>query len=176
MRKKITLRYLRSIRACYNDEELEQLWDNAGLGKSCTPIEFAKCSHPKKDDLLWVLLREDFIPEKQLHLLACDFAEEALLAERVAGREPDLRSWKAIEVKRLWAQGQASTDARAAASAAASAAAWAAAWAAARAAARAAASAAARAAASAAASAAAWAAASDAQLAMVIELMERGEG
>ena len=75
-----------------------------------------------------------------LHLFACWCAERALKAERKAGREPDARSWAALEVKRRWIAGEA-TDAelaaaRAAARAAvgaagaAGAAAWAAAWAA----------------------------------------------
>jgi hypothetical protein len=114
---------------------------------------------------------------KTLHEFACWCAEQALLREREAGREPDPRSWAAIEVKRRWlkceandaeldvasaaawaAAASAARDATRAAWAAASAAAWAAAkdaaWDAARDAGRAAAWAAGR--------AAAWAAAKDA--------------
>ena len=36
---------------------------------------------------------------------ACDCAERALLREREAGREPDIHSWKAVEVARQYAQG-----------------------------------------------------------------------
>ena len=93
---------------------------------------------------------------KALRLFACWSAERALLRERKAGREPDSRSWNAIAVARLFAEGKASIQDLAAAWAAARAAAWDAAWdathlatagAAARAAAGAAAGAAARAAA-----------------------------
>jgi hypothetical protein len=62
-----------------------------------------------------------------LHEFACRCAEEALLQERAAGREPDPRSWAAIEAKRAWLRGEID-----------GAAAWSVAWAAARAAARAA--------------------------------------
>ena len=84
---------------------------------------------------------------KELRLFACDCAEQALKRERKAGREPDERSWKAIIVSRLYANGEANLQelaaagdaawdaARAAAGDAAGAAAWAAAWDAARAAA-----------------------------------------
>jgi len=86
-----------------------------------------------------------------LHEFACWCAEQALIREREAGREPDPRSWAAIEAKRKWLCGEISDKELAAA--------WDAAWAAARAAARAAAWAAARAAAGATAWDAAWAAA-----------------
>ena len=100
----------------------------------------------------WLLLREEFLPVKTLHLLACSFAERALRRERKDGREPDKRSWDAICVKRRWVAGKATDEELAAAGAAA----WAAARAAAGAAARDADSAAAWAAAWAAAGAAAW--------------------
>jgi hypothetical protein len=58
-----------------------------------------------------------------LHAFACDVAEEALNRERLAGREPDARSWKAIAMKRAWLKGEATAEKLAAA--------WAAAWAAA---------------------------------------------
>jgi hypothetical protein len=91
-----------------------------------------------------------------LHEFACWCAEQALLQEREAGREPDPRSWAAIEAKRKWLRGEITdnelADARDAA--------WDAAWAATRSAAwdaaRAAAWDAARDAARATARAAAW--------------------
>jgi hypothetical protein len=61
-------------------------------------------------DRCWLLLREEFLPKKTLHLLACDFAEAALKRERKAGREPDPRSWEAIRIKRLWVDGKATDD------------------------------------------------------------------
>jgi hypothetical protein len=59
---------------------------------------------------LWVLLREEFIPEKELHLLACRYAERALKREREAGREPDARSWEVLRVKRRWVAGRATDE------------------------------------------------------------------
>ena len=60
-------------------------------------------------DTLWAVLREDLVPAKTLHEYACRIAEQILMREREAGREPDARSWKAIEVKRKWLKG-AATD------------------------------------------------------------------
>jgi len=67
---------------------------------------------------------------KELRLFACDCAERALKRERKAGREPDERSWKAIIVSRLYANGEANLQELDAAWAAAGDAAWAAAYAA----------------------------------------------
>ena len=54
-----------------------------------------------------------------LHEFGCWCAERALLAEREAGRESDLRSWAVIEAKRKWLRGEITDrDLRAAASAA----------------------------------------------------------
>jgi hypothetical protein len=41
-----------------------------------------------------------------LHEFACWCAEQALLREREAGREPDPRSWAAIDAKRKWLRGE----------------------------------------------------------------------
>ena len=71
-----------------------------------------------------------------LHEFACWCGEQALLKERERGREPDARSWAAIEAKRAWLRGEINDDqlaaARDAARDAGRDAAWAATWAAAR--------------------------------------------
>jgi hypothetical protein len=95
-----------------------------------------------------------------LHEFACLCAERALTREREMGREPDPRSWAAIEAKRQWLRREIDDAKLAAARAAAEGAAWDAAWAAVRAAAGDAASDAASAAVRAAAGGAAWDAAS----------------
>jgi hypothetical protein len=143
------------------------------------------------EDKLWALLREDFIPDRELHLLACDFAEKVLHLT------DDPRCAEVIRVKRIWVDGKATYEeldaardaardaaldaalaaalaaARTAARDAARDAALDAALAAARAAALAAARAAARDAARDAARAAAWDAARAAQLAMTVEVLRR---
>ena len=82
--------------------------------------------------------------ERIVRHFACDCAEWALKGERKAGREPDTRSWDAIRVARLYADGMADvaelTAAKSAAwsavESAAGSAAWSAAWSAAESAAR----------------------------------------
>src|SRR4030067_1815360 len=56
-------------------------------------------------DRLWAVLREQLITARELHELACRFAEHALENERAAGREPDPRSWAGIEAKRTGLRG-----------------------------------------------------------------------
>ncbi len=47
------------------------------------------------------------LPDRARRLLACEFAERALFREREAGREPDSRSWAAVDVARRMAHGLA---------------------------------------------------------------------
>ena len=86
--------------------------------------------------------------ERELRLFACACAERALMRERERGREPDERSWRAVEVSRRYAMGEADkAELVLAAESAAARSAWSAAWSAALSAARAAAESAAAAAA-----------------------------
>jgi len=75
------------------------------------------------NEKLRAVLREELIPLHTLHKLAVEFARAALVREREAGREPDERSWKALDVKLAWLDGKASSKELAAAKAAADAAA-----------------------------------------------------
>lgn len=45
-----------------------------------------------------------------LHEFMCWSGEQALLGERALGREPDKRSWAAIETKRKWLRGEATDE------------------------------------------------------------------
>jgi len=160
MLKRFTIDQVMPWRPCYSREEVAAVF---GRYKYMTLARLL-ASKLSDADKLWCLLRPEVIPEKQLHLLACEYAERALKRERKAGREPDPRSWAAVETKRRWVAGEASDEelsaARASARAAARASASARAWAAASAEASAWASASASASASAWAAASAWVSAS----------------
>ena len=83
-----------------------------------TAEEILRLRIPPKDRL-WAVMHESLLPAPLLHELACQFALAALLAARKAGREPDPRSWAAIEAKRGWLRGELTDkDLRAAADAA----------------------------------------------------------
>jgi hypothetical protein len=90
--KKITVREIMKFGPCdrYNVFTVFKL---IKFGK--TPLEILDLEIPKSDKF-WLLLRSDYIPIKQLHILACDFAQE------VAYLNPDPRVQAAIDAKRLW--------------------------------------------------------------------------
>ena len=91
----------------YSEEEI--LMFRERIRKGVTPLEFCELNI-KTEDKLFILLRPEIIPEKELHLLACEFAEDALKLERKNGRDPHFNSWNAIKVKRLWIKGKATDE------------------------------------------------------------------
>jgi hypothetical protein len=114
----------------YTRERVEELCGGKALSVSdvlSLPIPGA--------DRLWVVLREGMLPDSVYREFAAMCADIALTAERDAGREPDPRSWAAVDVALRHAAGMATDEELAAARDAARDAAWAAARAAARAAA-----------------------------------------
>ena len=129
--KKITLELLNSFDPCYNPEDI-------GFTKDLelTPLEFIdqfKDKVKEKQDVLWVLNRDEFINDRDKRLFAVWCAREALkLIDK-----PDERSINACNVAERFAKGEATKKELGAAwdaawSAARDAAAWSAAWAAAR--------------------------------------------
>jgi len=118
--KFITLEYIRDVRrACYSADRLAALYD-----RPHTPLEvLTRNDGPWADvppqDRLWTVLHDGVLPDKMLRLFACDCAERALTREREAGREPDVRSWEAVQVSRRFANGQATHEELSAARAAA---------------------------------------------------------
>lgn len=96
---KITVEMLMQWDPCPNYTE-EKIRDLGGDG--LTPLEICTLPIPVADRL-WVLLRKEIIPEKELNLFACRFAEDALT--KIAN--PDQRSLNAIKTKRLFVDGKA---------------------------------------------------------------------
>jgi len=115
LKRSVTIDDVISFAPCLNAQQVEAFF---GGKKRMTLADLARMpveslSYP---DRLRLFLREDFLPAKTLHLLACTFAERALRRERKAGREPDTRSWNVIRVKRRWIDGKATDDELASAS------------------------------------------------------------
>ena len=132
--KEITIEQVLSWKPC-GDHSREELLKISGGRTSLTPLEILALDIPV-DHRFWVLLREEIIPEKELHLLACEFAVAVLPIWEKAYPE-DKRPRQAIEAKRKWVAGEIDDDELAGAGDAARAAAWDAAWAGAGAGARA---------------------------------------
>ena len=91
------------------DEAIEWL---ETLPKSATMVEaWRRCKRP--DWMLWALdeCRHRKKHDTALRLFAVSCARRSLLAERKAGREPDKRSWDALRIARLYAEGNAGVGA-----------------------------------------------------------------
>lgn len=102
----------------------ERVIELAAGRKRVTARGIAKLTIPV-DDRLWLLIQlADNVTRR---LFACDCAERAMQSDREAGHEPDARSWRAVEVSRAYARGEATLEelaAAARAAALAAAAAW----------------------------------------------------
>jgi len=131
MKTQITYEDLRAMNPCYHPKEI-----GISSDYSATIPEFIKEYRDKvksKEDILWVLCREEYMSEKDMRLFAVWCAREALKLVT----QPDLRSINACDVAEKYANGEATEeelyaagDAAGDAARAASGAAWAAAWAA----------------------------------------------
>ena len=134
MRKKINNKLLRSFNPCYDPSEIG-IPDDESLPVKAW-IEKYRDMVKKKEDIVWVICRNDFMTDKDLRLFAVWCARESLKLIS----NPDPRIINTCDVAERYANGQATkqelTAAWAAAWAAARDAAWADAWAAARDAAR----------------------------------------
>ena len=130
--KRITVDLVMSYNPCYDRKHIEKLFN----GKTwLSPLTVLKMDSVSYEDKLWLLLRNEFISDKDMRLFACDCAEKSLpIFEKQFPK--DTRPRKTIETARLFANGNASQEELDAARDAAWAAARDAAWAAARAAAR----------------------------------------
>ena len=107
----------------------EKVQEKFGKRKTVTPLQLAKAKGVSAEDKLWILLRPEIIPEKKLHLLACDFVEDVLpIFEKEC--PDDKRPHRAIEAKRKWLRGKISDKQLAEAEDAAWDASWDATWAA----------------------------------------------
>jgi hypothetical protein len=98
MAKYITVNQFMAWKPCYKKKKIMSL---IGKRKRLDVILLLKLDIPDIDKL-WCLLHKEVIPEKELHLLACKFADHALKKERKAGREPAKASWDAIKAKKKW--------------------------------------------------------------------------
>ncbi len=126
----ITVDQIMDYEPCYERLEIEKFRLNFKLPEKMSLEQILNCDQ-KPEDILWLVLRPEIIPEKILHVLSYRFALDALKAEREAGREPDPGSWRAVEAKRIWVLGWLSDErleAAAWSAAAAESAAWSAAW------------------------------------------------
>lgn len=99
--KRVTVDDILSWGPCppYDRARIKQLF---GRRKYMNALQILDLVQISIVDRFWGVLRPEMIDERILRLFACDCAERAL---RRAGREPD--AWKAVEVSRRYARGEA---------------------------------------------------------------------
>jgi hypothetical protein len=152
--KKLTAEQIISFGPC-DRYDLDRIKFLMGKKKTVDLSDIWKVKLDQPDDYLWLVLRPEFISEKQLHQIAIFCWDKIACPIWEKYYPDDKRPHEAVRIKKLWLRGKATIEQLAAARDAA----WAATWAAAGDAAGDAAGAAAWAAAGDAAGAAAWAAA-----------------
>lgn len=109
LNKVVTLEQVLSLNPCYSKEKLLAISE----GKTEMTIgEIIELQHVPAEHKFWLLVREEYIPERTLHEFALWCAETALNKAKVT----DGRSWNALKVKRLWLDGKATDEELAAAS------------------------------------------------------------
>jgi len=118
--KQITIDDLKSWGACYwyCEDGNPELTARCEAALPATLLEVANCDWVPEADRLWVLLHPEAIPEKELHLLACEFAE-AVLPAFESTYPDDPRPRDAITAKRRWVAGKLTDEGLAAARSAA---------------------------------------------------------
>lgn len=108
MMKTITYEQFLKFDPCYLDDPRKKaLMDSiAARRERWSALDILELSEIPAEDRLWAVLREALIDAPLLHEFACRCAEQAL--RRV--ENPDPRSVRAIEVKRLRLRGEATDE------------------------------------------------------------------
>lgn len=97
-----------SWRPCHGRTQTLRIME--GLPRILTALDVLRHEAATPADRLWCVLRPEVISVRTLRLFAAWCARTALEAERAAGREPDPRSWHAVDVAERHAVGQATED------------------------------------------------------------------
>ena len=105
---KITIEQIIKMGPCPGYDTEGKIIERMGDVWPLTPLEIAVLDIPV-DDRFWMLLHPRIMPEKQMHLLACDFAEHRLSAYEAQYLNDD-RSRKVIKIKRSWVAGLATDE------------------------------------------------------------------
>lgn len=90
----------------YTERHIRELAE--GLPERFTAVDLVRHLRHRipSADLLWLLCRKDLLPARLLRECACDWAERALHLAGVT----DWRPWKAVEVSRRYARGEATIE------------------------------------------------------------------
>jgi len=133
MKKKFSVQDILDFNPCssYTEERITELFKSVGCKKYVTVDKLFKANIPH-DDFFWLILRPEFIPEKELHQIAIWCFERIAQPVWEKYYPDDKRPQEAVRIKKLWLKGKSTVEELAAARDAAREAARAASWAAAR--------------------------------------------
>lgn len=97
-----------SWRPCCGENETLRIMK--GLPRKMTALHVLRHEAATPEDRLWCVLRTGVLSDRTLRMFAAWCARTALDTMRTAGREPDPRSWAAVETAERYALGQATED------------------------------------------------------------------
>lgn len=103
----ITQEMVLSWRPYYSDEKVAETFRRSGLTE-WTPLDVLDLNIPAQDRLC-VVLREEVLGDRVFRLCACDFAERVIPLYEAVPPE-DHRLWRAIEMSRRYAVGEAAAE------------------------------------------------------------------
>ena len=106
MPRELTLEQVLDAKPCHNIDKVRAWADQHGTSIAVDKIP--TLSFLSWRDRWWLLTQTGVLSDKELRLVAVRIAHDALMSERSAGREPDERSWTAIQVAEDYAHGKAS--------------------------------------------------------------------
>ena len=120
MKKKFTIRDILDFNPCssYTEEKITELFKSVGCKKYVTVDKLFKANIPH-NDFFWLILRPEFIPERQLHEIAIWCFERIAQPIWENNYPNDKRPQEAIRIKKLWLDEKATDEELAAARAAA---------------------------------------------------------
>jgi len=110
--KTVTIDVIKSWKPCWlkqpgGCERLESVYEGREHWTALDIINDMPSRDVSAKDILWLVLRQELIDEKILHVLACDFAQDAIDRLWTPNYPNDNRPQNAIEAKRRWLRGEA---------------------------------------------------------------------
>ena len=93
----------------YTEERITELFKSVGGKKYITVDKMFKVNIPHQD-FFWLILRPEFIPEKQLHEIAIWCFEHIAKPIWEKYYPDDNRPQEAVRIKKLWLKGKAADE------------------------------------------------------------------
>jgi hypothetical protein len=108
---KLTVRDILNFHPCeeYTKERIQELFKSVGCKRTVTFQKICEADIPAKD-FLWLIIRPEFIPEKQLHEIALWCWDEIARPIWIKYYPNDNRPQEAVTIKKLWLTKKATNE------------------------------------------------------------------